>query len=271
MRSRWVNLILHATALVQKTKDKLLVTHSIKSVFIILALVVLETFLALISLPLYLVQKVAPVGSKAEQYRSRRLITLSLLTFIGVVWIIKLTLAVGTQILWQQRSVQIQNLAEANKITTEEEVFATERAVVNYKLLQAVVTKVVLSRTGGVTFSGQAGKNAVALVYVTPETKAVSGQPNQVTVLSARADKLGNWSINSLAEQYHFPKGKYMVWALDFDDKNLQKSGPGKMVSFTISSDPLTTQTISLRVDQVLNWAIIIFVIIGVITTALLT
>lgn len=69
MRTRLNNLILHTTALIARKKSKLLVSHALASIAAIAAIILLEIFLIIISIPLYTVY-----GNLEGYNKTRRLI-----------------------------------------------------------------------------------------------------------------------------------------------------------------------------------------------------
>lgn len=106
MKARWLNLILRLTNKIYQKKQTTIETQEFKSIGNLLLIIFLEVLLAVISLPLYLVTSsekssaylTAKGGYKkiAVDYKLRKVLTLTGVGIILIVWIIKLFIIILT-------------------------------------------------------------------------------------------------------------------------------------------------------------------------------
>src|SRR5882724_6410442 len=194
VKNRWITFILHLTSLIQTEKDKLFVTSSYKSVIILLELILLESLLFLISIPLYFVQNTASSASGTKQYRTKRIITFSVLLSIGSIWLIKLLLGlIGFLLFANLPSFQVNEIARTAPTTAEEQqILETEEADASTALQPVKITAAKRLSSGSVELTGTASPRTHVLVYINREN--TSSNIIGMTLLRTQADSKGNWS-----------------------------------------------------------------------------
>ena len=87
MRTKWLNLILHTSSLIQKSKNELLLAHGLNSILKVILLILMTFFYVIISVPFTLLVK----GDK-ETIKLKESLTLSFLLPVTIIWIVKLLL-----------------------------------------------------------------------------------------------------------------------------------------------------------------------------------
>lgn len=89
MRTKWLNLILHTSSLIQRIKDSLFISHGLGSVVRVVALIFVSFFFVIVSTPFTLLVK-----DGKEDKELRRLLSFSFLIPTTVLWIVKLLFVV---------------------------------------------------------------------------------------------------------------------------------------------------------------------------------
>ncbi len=271
MKVYWITFILHLTGLIQKKKESLFITNSYKSIFILLEIILLESILFIVSIPLYFVHNTEKTGG-TKQYKTRRIITLSVLVSIGGLWLLKLALGlIGLWLFASLPSFQINEFKRTTPTTSEEQqILETEEAAVSTTLQPVVITNAKRLASGSVLMSGTASPKTHVLVYVN-RNGATSSDVTGMTILRTQADSRGNWSVSPKEQQFVFTKGTYMSQGVSFDPAKNMKSPAGKTVSFSIQSSPASFLTVISTIDTLLNWLTLILIGLGLLSTILLT
>ncbi len=271
MKTRWITLILHLTSLIQKAKQKLFITTSYKSIFILVEIVFLEIILFFVSIPLYFVQNTTK-DTGTKQYRTRRVITLSVLIGIGCLWLIKLIIGlVGLFLFANLPSFQVNEFTRNEPTTTEEkQILETEGATVSNALQPVKVTGARRLPSGSVQMNGTASPATHVLLYVSRDG-ATSSDVVGMTILRTQADAKGVWSVAPKEQQFIFTKGTYISQGVSFDPEKRLKSPAGQAVSFSVQSQPLSLLTVIRTADTMLNWLGLILIGLGLASTILLT
>ena len=89
MRTILTNLILHTTSLIAKKKNKLLISHAFISIVNIFIIILLEIFLVIISIPLYVIYGNL-CGNNKIRHWVVKIALLIILTIFLIVGILKL-------------------------------------------------------------------------------------------------------------------------------------------------------------------------------------
>lgn len=263
---------MHITSLIQKKKESLFVTNSYKSIILLLEIVILESFLFVISIPLYFVHNTSKDSTGTKQYHTRRVITLSVLVSIGCLWLIKLLIGIiGIFLFANLPSFQVNEFARNAPTTIEEQqILETEEASVSKTLQQVAITGARRLSSGSVQINGTASPRTHVLVYVN-RNGATSSDIVGMTILKTQADTKGNWSASPKEQQFIFTAGTYMSQGVSFDPVQHRKSPAGKAVSFSVGAQPISFLTVISKIDTFLNWLGVIFIGLGLASTILLT
>jgi len=89
MRTKLTNLILHTSSLISRKKNQLLVSHALVSIVNIVIIVLLEIFLAIISIPLYTIYGNLD-GNDKIRYRIVQVVFLTVLIIFLIIGLLKL-------------------------------------------------------------------------------------------------------------------------------------------------------------------------------------
>ncbi|PCH92233.1 hypothetical protein COB80_00350 [Candidatus Kaiserbacteria bacterium] len=123
MRLQWTNTILQITAKISKRKRGLIRQTGALILSDVIVILVLEIYLALISLPMYLIMQSKEGALGSVEYRIRRIITLSVLVALLILWAIKLLLIVIVPSVLESNSLVIIQESFVSELILEEDVF----------------------------------------------------------------------------------------------------------------------------------------------------
>lgn len=219
MREEWVSFILHLSAANYRLKKTLLLNHAVKGFFIIISIILLETLLAIVSLPLYLVTKPEKIPQEGQKiYQIRRLLTLTLLIPLLGIWILQLGFILVAQHYSEPRFNLIPLLSSSS---TSSDLPAVEAEI-----------SPVTPNFPAPTFS--------EITTLKPETFTISGYAPARKTIVARLRNLkgdqfekiydttssieGYWSITHNPAITSLPSGYYQVQAFTYDSETHRKS-----------------------------------------------
>ena len=268
IRGRWTTLVLHTTSYVYNQKQKLLTAHAGKAFFIVIGIICAEVFLGLISLPLYLIVKPAGVGDgQGSEYRVRRVITLSVLTAIFLVWILKLifilvlSLYFDTRAMYSVKETSVKNDLSSG-MTTDIALAPVNRALSVPKIIS------VEQNTGSaVTAEGTSDRGAIVGIYFT-RTDDVPGTDGSLHIYANTADTKGHWTHTEDENVFTLPPGRYVAAAVQYDQEKNQKSALSAGVDFSVHESLL--QQFFRRLDTILNIVVLLFICVGVVSIVLM-
>lgn len=267
VRSRWTTLVLHTSSYVYNQKQKLLTTHAGRAFFIVISIIIAEVFLGLISLPLYLITKPESGNDAGQsQYKVRRVITLSILTAIFIIWIIKLIFILILSLYFDTQSTySIKEMATKNDlvpgITTEVAV-----APIDTSLAMPKISAVWQNGRSTITAEGTSNPNTIVAVnFVATGPTAKNGSLHMYT---NRADTTGHWQNTENESVFTLPPGNYVATAVEYNETKHTKSNLSNGVNFTIHES--FWQQLFRRLDTVLNIAVLVFIFVGVVSVVLM-
>jgi len=268
----WVNTILHTGALIQKKKVALATAHSWDSVWLVISLIVLEIWLAIISLPLYLVESTVTNEQGGGQYRVRRVITLSLLVVLGSIWLIKLLLG-GFFIYYWNRLPQLQTQEATTQTTlSHDQLFAINQAATLPNEPLVTITTASETSSGTVIVTGKAIPKSTVLIYMTrSDSTNMSNQNDKVTIVTADANAKGLWEVRLSEYRFRFLKGTYTIQALWYNAADTMKSPLSQAKTFTITRQAPSPESLIHQADQWLNILLLVFIVGAITLTLILT
>jgi len=272
MRQQWTNLILHTTALVHKKKEDLLTSHSLGSFFYVFWIIILEVFLAVISLPLYIVAKsIKGDISEVSRYKFRRIITLSVLLPILFIWFLKLTFILAASLYLDSDSIfQIAETPETISIETISIEYASIGVIsarIDPSLSSPIINQISQQRADNVfVFQGTAMPNHLVVMYLSRQD---DDRDASFKTYLARANTNGDWEIVQDRDIFYLSSGKYLASAVTYNEDKGQKSEMSKTISFEIKQ-PFWRKFIT-KIDTLLNIIVFVFVILGIFLTVLMT
>jgi hypothetical protein len=262
MRQKWTSLILHTTALIHQKKQALLTSHTLGSLGNMLVIIVLEIFLALISLPLYIVTKPAEKSKTTGQteYKIRRVITLTTLTIVVVIWLLKLSFIATSWYFFDIRSTFAVHQLSSEEVTATDLVTEFAFSAAGSKLLPPSIAEVSQQTKDTFAFFGTAEPEAQIMLYL---SKPVENRQSKLlwNVLAVTADSGGQWSLTQDRSVSYLSPGKYVAVAVTFDEALEQRSELSNVISFEIQQD--FWQKVFASADIYLNILMLIFLVLG--------
>jgi len=267
MRKKWTNLILHTTALISQWKQNILVSHAFRAVFDILIIIVLEFFLALISLPLYLVSQETGSGDK-KQYKIRRIITLSVLMIILAIWLIKLifVLSLPFYSATSQTFFMSGRQAPSQTLTQNYILSGISDAQTTAAFAVPVVTEAKTTKDGSLSVTGK-GNPGTEVIIIIGRIKE-PGRSSGLNLYLAGVDFEGNWSINAASNDSRLAVGDYWLRTMAYNAKDNSQSGLSPALAFTVEQN--LQGRITGKADVYLNYFVIIFLLLGLFSLLLL-
>ena len=271
MKERWLNLILFLTNRIYTKKQIVLNGEGWKVGKEVLLLVLLEILLAMVSIPLYI--GVKPVGLTAyfidtekfaritADYNLRRILTLTGVSVILIIWGIKLLLIIAVpRVYGPLQLYDVVNMRPTDVL--ESELVATETGLQTARIVSTMpiptLTKVTKVSGGDYTFSGMAAPQylvAMLLSGVQTAVYSVSTNPN------------GTWEIKHQQSNFHLSDGNHSILLFSYDQKagTRGKSAPEQYFKVTAS----IWESIINGIDTIANYSLVIILVLGVFLTVL--
>lgn len=271
MKTKWLNLVLLLTNRIYGRKQNILAQTGIQTVWGIAVLIVLEIFLAIISLPIYLTTKSAGVVAFFEEkggyekvafdYNLRRVLTVTGVTVILLVWLAKLTLIVsvpsvfGPLKLYSVSDLRPAELAEKEMVQTETGI---QTARVAADMAVPVLKGINKERGGNYLFYGEAKPGVTVVLYLSDL---------QTVIYTGEADKTGYWEIRHLRQDLKLREGNHSVLLFSYDK---QKGVRGEVSSAQYFRVVMPWQEALVnQIDVLANWSVVIIIILGIFLTFL--
>lgn len=270
---RWVNVILRITSRLQRDKQKLLIAHETETVKLIFSIIMYELVLLIISIPLYLVHTAKSVpGLNTEQYKVRRILSLTVLSAITILWVAKLGLVGLKMGFWNNTSeLSIERIQDAPVSSDmEKHILEAQKANLNSNLEPPSITSVLLRANGQIQVDGKGSAGKTVVLYIARRDEP--GDTSDATIaVAVRSDQDGTFRGIPDSAKFLLQEGEYRVSAITLDPEADTFSSSSDTQSFSLSQTQLSTTRILARIDKGLNVAMVVFIVFGVITTILLT
>ena len=242
--SRFTTLILHTSAYISSRKNELLAAHALKAFWIVVKLILAEIFLAVISLPVYLATSKASGANDTAQYKVRRVVTLSSLLGLLVIWLIKLILIIALS--FQQRNLSIkqtQNSSQWQPATIQHYLSTAP----DMSLPAPVLTKAT-EANGIFSATGHALPNSWMVITVMKDLGVATDHPK---MYMGQADPQGNFTVMEEAGAFNLTDGNYVASAETYNSKSLITSPASPWVKF--SALPTFKEQFLAQFDRWLN------------------
>lgn len=262
IRGRWTTLILHTTAFIYHQKEKLLTAQTLSAFFIVLSIILAEVWLAVISLPLYLIT--APTAGNDQEtiiFRQRRVMTLSIAAAIFFLWLLKLIFIIWLSFFFDTSARFSISPTDTKKVIEDNMSTVIALAPIDPNLVPPVITKVE-QKNGLVVAVGTAAPNSVVSVYYMHDKGA-----NSIHMYQGQSDDQGRWSIAEDHGIFKLPPNTYSLNAVDFSKEKGMKSLPSAPSTITVKANAL--EQIFTRLDPILNILMLIFVSLGLLALIL--
>ena len=267
MKGSWLQLILYISHSIFLKKAAILKTAGVKVVRPIIQLVLLEIALAVVSVPIYLrvrshvvhsyFSKVGAQESDFHDYTLRRVLTLSGLGLVALLWLIKLIFVIIAPTVFNAgepftvSNIRMEHVAPAIK---ENVSFALESAKRDESLTVPLVQSVRTTGRGRYLFSGVGTPGLTVVAYI-------SGTESIVYSSVIKSD--GTWSIEHDGGGFLLKKGTYSIVVSAYDESTSEKSYASVPYYFKVT--PSWLDLFLSSVDTYANWVAACVVVVGIV------
>ncbi len=263
LRSSWTNSILHTTAYIHGCKERIVISQGIGAVLLVAKLIAAELWLTVLSLPLYLIASSVHTNDKeVSQYKVRRVISLSAVAVILLVWLIKFIIILFIAFSYNPKEAfqirETQNgVQQSVAITVQIPKAPTDNNFPIPTITEAQDVK------GNITIAGKAKANSFVVATIVRE-----GDPASPPELYAgESDKNGKFNIIEDQNTFTLPTGIYDASVVAYDAERNVKSPPSPTIRLTVH-DSLLQQTLT-NLDEILNISAVVFVAVALFATIL--
>lgn len=271
MKNRWLNLVLLLTNKIYTKKQLIIGQAGLGAVYNIFVLILLEIFLGIISLPLYLGLKSAAVVAFFEEkgayakvnfdYNLRRVLTLTGVAIVASIWVVKLLLILllpsvyGPLPLYSVTDFRPADILSKDLVTAETGI---QTARVLKTMPRPELSEVKKISGGDFLFSGKGQPNSMVVLLLSDK---------QTAIYTAPIDAKGNWQVEYLHAKFKLTDGNHSVIVFGYDQKLGVRSEIGMEQFFKVKSSGL--DALVKNVDVLANWSVIIIIILGIFLTVL--
>src|SRR3990167_393497 len=205
MRDRWLNFVLHLTNRIYARKQSVLAHEGLKSAGDIAALVLLESVLALVSFPLYVGLKPATVTAFLQEkggyakiafdYHLRRILTLTGVSIVLVIWLLKLALIIFVPAFYGP--LRLYSVSEISPVPLQnKELIAADTQIQTARIIETMpkprLVEVRKEKGGDIVFSYDKDIQARSNIASEQFFKVTSTFTDR---LIKNIDILANWSV----------------------------------------------------------------------------
>lgn len=271
MKARWLNLILRLTNKIYQKKQTTLETQDFKSIGRLFSIIFLEITLAVVSFPLYLVTNaekssayLAEKGGHkkiAVDYKLRKVLTLTGVGLILIVWIIKLLIIILTPtIVGPLNSYEITDVEPVTIEVQEAALLDTDiqtAKVVPGLVVPKIETLDMASRNEYV-FKGTGTPGASVVLFLTDL---------QAVMYRTEVSQSGDWTIEHSQKDFKLQEGIHPMFAFHYMEDNGTRSSISSNQYFRVKTSVM--DRVMANFDNLANWALVIIIIWGVFLTVL--
>lgn len=271
MKNRWLNLVLLLTNRIYSKKQLVIGEAGLGAVYNIFQLIALETILAVVSFPLYLSLRNASVtaffqekGSYSKvnfDYNLRRVLTVTGVGLIALVWIAKLALIIllpkiyGPLPLYTVTDFRPVDILSQQLVSAETGI---QTARVMKTMPKPEITGVIKLKGGDYTFLGVGQPNSTVILLLSDK---------QTAIYSGETDKNGKWEIGYSQSKFKLGPGNHSVIVFGYDSKLGVRSETGLEQFFKVQTSWM--DSLVANVDVLANWSVVLIIILGVFLTFL--
>jgi len=271
MKNKWLNVVLLLTNRVYQKKQQIVGRSGLGAVYNIFVLIVLEIILGVISLPLYVTlrsgkvvaffQEKGAYSKVAFDYNLRRVLTLTGVGILVVIWLLKLALIVATPSVYGPLNLfQVENLSPADILSKE--LVATETGIQTARVVPNIaipkLEKINKVRGGDYEFLGTGQPNSTIVLFLSGE---------QTTVYTADIDKNGEWSVYHSKQNFKLNDGNHSVLIFTYNKNLGTRSASAQEQFFKVKTTWL--DNFVQNIDIMANWSVVIIILLGVLLTFL--
>jgi len=271
MKSHWLNIVLNLSNQVYKRKQLLIVQTGVQAASNVFILILLELYLAVLSVPLYITMQPAfataymeergALGKTAYDYNLRRILTLSGLSIFFFIWAMKLVLILAVPYIYGP--LQLYTVSEPRKadivssalISTQS---AIQTARIDKTMPRSVLKEVRKEQNGNYLFSGVGLPNATAVVFLSDIQTAV-----YYDVIS----RDGTWTVEHSEKDFKLSAGNHSVLVFNYDRSTQTRSDISDQQYFKVRLN--FWDWLIKNVDTLANWSVVVIIAMGMFLTVL--
>ncbi len=271
MKERWLTLVLRLTNLIYQRKQSEVGKQGVASVGNITVLMFWEVVLLLVSLPLYLTTSTTKVvgfleskggyAKIAVDYRLRRVLTLTGVGVVFLIWVIKFSFLMLTPQLYGP--MHLYSVTESGpRILNDQTIVIQDTNMQTAKVNNLLVMPAIsgLEKVSGNRYrffgTGKAGLEVVLFL---------TGNQNVMYVEKVGTD--GKWTIEHSQNDLKLSNGIHSVFAFHYEKDQGVRSKTTAENYFRISSS--FGEQLSANMDNLANWLVVLLIILGILLTLL--
>lgn len=263
-RNRLTTLTLHTTSFVYRKKESLKTAHAFKAIWLILVVLCTELFLNIISIPLYAALRDDGTAndSATKSYRTRRVMTLSVVLFLVILWVIKLAFIIYLSFASTHGRYTVNELP-LHTTTISGMTIDLPKTTLDATLTAPTLTE-VRGDQGEVMIIGHTVPHGTVIITVEKTGAKDSDHPR---LYADTADSAGNFSTIEDPAVFTLPNGRYSAHATLYDHEHGTRSMESNAVPLIVTPDFIST--LFAHLDPIINILMIAFVVIGLLATIL--
>jgi hypothetical protein len=273
MRYAWLNIVLYLTNRIYVRKKELVSREGLEAAKSVLALIVLEIFLAFVSFPLYVglqpqgvtafLSEKSSYAKVTFDYNLRRILTLTSAGVILFIWLLKLVLilfvpvAYGPLKLYSVSEIRPSDISAIDKTVLESEVEIQSAKTVK-TLAVPKLEEVKKMKGGDLLFSGIGQPNTSIILMIADQ---------QAVMYSGVIGGDGTWKLTHTQKNFRLSDGNHLVLAYSYN----KETGTRSEMSLEQYIKIKTTffDVLLKKVDVVANWSVVIIILLGIFLTFL--
>lgn len=271
MKNQWLNFVLLLTNRIYDRKQSIIGQAGLGAVYNIFTLISLEIILGIISLPLYLGTKPAGVTAFFKEkgtyekvifdYNLRRILTLTGVGIISLIWAIKLSLilvvprAYGPLELYSVTNLRPADIFSKDLVAAET---GLQTARVILSIPKPELTEVRKLKGNDYIFSGKGQPHSTVVLLLSDL---------QTAIYTTDTDKNGDWQITQFEKNFRLNEGNHSIVVFTYDKKLAVRSETAPEQYFKVTTTWM--DNLVKNVDVLANWSVVLILLVGVFVTFL--
>lgn len=271
MKERWLTLILRLTNRIYTVKQSELVKQGLQSISNIFVLIFFEVILAIISFPLYLTISTKKATAFFEEkggytkiavdYKLRKVLTLSGVGIIFIIWAIKFVIIILTPSVYGP--LQLYSVSELEPLDIEhQELFIQDTGMQTARKVENLpiphITDVEKTKHNSYIFSGTGTPGyEIVLFLVGPQT----------IMYSEMVEGDGSWHIVHEQKSFKLTEGIHSLFVFHYQKDQGIRSETSAEQYFRVKISGL--ERITENFDNIVNWSVVGVILLGIFLTLL--
>lgn len=271
MNTKWLNLILSVTNRIYEKKQQVIKGTDAKVITAVFNLIFLELFLAVVSLPLYFGTKTSGIiayfsekggyAKIAADYKLRRVLTVSSVGVVLVVWLAKLTLILLTPAIYGP--MELYSTTNLSPVAVNDyELIIQDSGMQTAQVVSGMsvpkILKVERAKGDRYVISGEGNPNETIALFLVDERSLL---------YSDIIGPDGKWHIEHMQSNFHLRDGIHSIFACHYNKALSVRSELSPESFFRIQTPFL--EKVSNNVDSIANWSVGILIALGIFLTFL--